>query len=216
MRELLQQEPMLGKVGQSKVLHILKRLRDERAASADVSAIRYDPHKKLRAHVMPLTNCAFNKSGSRAITGSYDRLCKVWDTSNGVELLTLEGHKNVVYSLAFNNPFGDKIATGSFDRTAKLWSTETGKCHHTFKGHTGEIVGVAFNPYSTLLGTASMDNTSMLWDVRTGSDVCRFKGHSGEVITISFSDCGKYMLTGSFDSTLNIWDVGTKRWDAVR
>ncbi len=31
----------------------------------------------LRAHVLPLTNCAFNKSGDRFITGSYDRTCKV-------------------------------------------------------------------------------------------------------------------------------------------
>lgn len=31
----------------------------------------------LRAHILPLTNCAFNKSGDLFITGSYDRTCKV-------------------------------------------------------------------------------------------------------------------------------------------
>lgn len=55
---------------------------------------------------MPLTNCAFNKSGDKFITGSYDRTCKVWDTNTGKELKTLEGHKNVVYAIAFNNPYG--------------------------------------------------------------------------------------------------------------
>ena len=54
------------------------------------------------------------------ITGSYDRTCKVWDTQTGDELLTLEGHKNVVYAIAFNNPYGDKIITGSFDKTCKV------------------------------------------------------------------------------------------------
>ena len=34
----------------------------------------------LRAHILPLTNCAFNKSGDRFITGSYDRTCKVRPT----------------------------------------------------------------------------------------------------------------------------------------
>ena len=60
----------------------------------------------LQAHILPLTNCAFNKSGSQFITGSYDRTCKVWDTQTGKEVLKLDGHKNVVYAIAFNNPFG--------------------------------------------------------------------------------------------------------------
>ena len=60
----------------------------------------------LRAHILPLTNVAFNKSGSSFITGSYDRTCKVWDTASGEELHTLEGHRNVVYAIAFNNPYG--------------------------------------------------------------------------------------------------------------
>jgi WD40 repeat protein len=30
----------------------------------------------------------------------------VWDTASGEELHTLEGHKNVVYAIAFNNPYG--------------------------------------------------------------------------------------------------------------
>ena len=42
----------------------------------------------------------------RFITGSYDRTCKVWDTLTGAELHTLSGHKNVVYTLAFNVPYG--------------------------------------------------------------------------------------------------------------
>jgi WD40 repeat protein len=70
--------------------------------------------KILRAHILPLTNCAFNKSGDKFITGSYDRTCKVWNTLTGDEILTLEGHRNVVYAIAFNNPYGDKIITGSF------------------------------------------------------------------------------------------------------
>ena len=70
--------------------------------------------KILRAHILPLTNCAFNKQGDKFITGSYDRTCKIWRTETGEELLTLEGHRNVVYAIGFNNPWGDKIITGSF------------------------------------------------------------------------------------------------------
>jgi dynein assembly factor with WDR repeat domains 1 len=45
---------------------------------------------------------------------------------SGLELLSLEGHDNVVYTMAFNNPYGNTIVTGSFDKTAKLWDANTG------------------------------------------------------------------------------------------
>lgn len=45
--------------------------------------------KTLKAHVLPLTNCAFNKNGDKFITGSYDRTCKIWDTETGNLLHTL-------------------------------------------------------------------------------------------------------------------------------
>lgn len=83
-------------------------------------------YKTLKTHLLPLTNCAFNKNGDKFITGSYDRTCKIWDTHTGKELFSLEGHKNVVYSLSFNNPFGDRVATGSFDKTAKIWDANNG------------------------------------------------------------------------------------------
>ena len=66
----------------------------------------YELDRTLRAHALPLTNCVLTKSGNNFATGSYDRLCKVWDTATGKELLTLQGHQNVVYALAYNNPFG--------------------------------------------------------------------------------------------------------------
>ena len=69
--------------------------------------------RTLSCHELPLTNCAFNKSGDkyiiklyRFITGSYDQTCKVWDTVSGENLQSLKGHKNVVYAISFNLPFG--------------------------------------------------------------------------------------------------------------
>lgn len=119
----------------------------------------------LQGHILPLTNCAFNKSGDRFITGSYDRTCKIWETSTGRELLSLEGHKNVVYAIAFNNPFGDRIITGSFDRTCRVWDASDGSLIHILRGHLKEIVCLSFSPDGTLIVTGSMDGTAKIWDV---------------------------------------------------
>eukprot|EP00997_Jenningsia_sp_PLL12_P009768 NODE_679_length_1516_cov_126.623040_g559_i0.p1 GENE.NODE_679_length_1516_cov_126.623040_g559_i0~~NODE_679_length_1516_cov_126.623040_g559_i0.p1 ORF type:complete len:279 (-),score=31.85 NODE_679_length_1516_cov_126.623040_g559_i0:615-1451(-) len=167
--------------------------------------------KMLRAHILPLTNCAFNKSGDKFITGSYDRTCKVWDTMTGNELLSLEGHKNVVYAIAFNNPFGNRIITGSFDKTCKVWDAESGDCLHTLRGHLTEIVCLCFNPQSTLIATGSMDNTAKLWDVNTGQELHTLLGHTAEIVSLNFNTIGDLIITGSFDHTSKLWDVRSGR-----
>jgi dynein assembly factor with WDR repeat domains 1 len=81
---------------------------------------KYSLFKSLPCHDLPLTNCAFNKNGDKFITGSYDQTCIIWDTETGNVVHRLKGHKNVVYAISFNLPYGDKVATGSFDSTAKV------------------------------------------------------------------------------------------------
>jgi dynein assembly factor with WDR repeat domains 1 len=69
----------------------------------------------------------------------------VWNTTTGEELLTLEGHKNVVYAIAFNNPFGDKIITGSFDKTCKVWDSESYTLEtKLWDSKTGELPHIVF------------------------------------------------------------------------
>ena len=48
-------------------------------------------------------------------SGSYDRTCKIFETASGKELFSLEGHQNVVYSVAFNNPKGTMLASGRYN-----------------------------------------------------------------------------------------------------
>lgn len=108
--QIINQEPLIGENRRETLKGLLQKLV---AKMCEQQHSAFTLFKVLRAHVLPLTNCAFNKSGDKFITGSYDRTCKVWNTFTGEEIHTLEGHKNVVYAIAFNNPFGDKIVTGA-------------------------------------------------------------------------------------------------------
>lgn len=88
LNQLMKQEPLITESKRPYVRKLLYKL-IEKQDSPDTQ--QYYLFKILRAHILPLTNCAFNKSGDRFITGSYDRTCKVWNTITGEELLTLEG-----------------------------------------------------------------------------------------------------------------------------
>jgi dynein assembly factor with WDR repeat domains 1 len=108
----------------------------------------------------------------------------------------MDSHTNVVYTVAFNNPFGDKILTGSFDKTAKLWSATTGQLLRTFKGHTAEIVCSAFDPNGMLAATGAMDSTARIWDLETGVQMHVLDSHSAEIVALSFNTIGDKLVTG--------------------
>merc|ERR1712054_238694 len=192
--QIIQHEPLIKESRRAQLRKLIFKLIEKQELNEHQNFYLF---KILRAHILPLTNCAFNKSGDRFITGSYDRTCKVWDTNTGEELLTLEGHKNVVYAIAFNNPYGDKIITGSFDKTCKVWDARNGEIIYTLQGHTTEIVCLSFNPQSTIIATGSMDSTAKLWDVETGRCMWTLSGHQGEISSVQFNYTGDRIITGS-------------------
>ena len=101
--QILLEEPLISESRKPHLKKLIELLIEEQQKN---QAQKFTLFKVLRAHLLPLTNCAFNKSGDKFITGSYDRTCKVWDTNSGEELLSLDEHTNVVYTMAFNNPYG--------------------------------------------------------------------------------------------------------------
>ena len=121
------------------------------------------------------------------------------------ELLTLQGHADMVTSAAFNAD-GTRIVTGSHDRTAKVWNAETGAEVHTLKGHTNSVVSASFSADSSRIVTASLDKTAKVWDVKTGVEMLTLRGHRGHLSSAAFSADGSQIVT-SGDGTARVWDA---------
>lgn len=90
MNQIVFEEPLISEKKKPQLRRLIYKLIEKLESK---EANDFYLFKILRAHILPLTNCAFNKSGDKFITGSYDRTCKVWNTITGDELLTLEGHR---------------------------------------------------------------------------------------------------------------------------
>jgi len=71
-------------------------------------------------------------------SGSVDSKIKIWDTNKGVEIKTLTGHTNSVWSLAVL-PDGS-LASVSDDKTIKIWDTIKGIEIKTLTGHTSLLL----------------------------------------------------------------------------
>ena len=65
----------------------------------------------------------FDSRGLNLLTGSSDSTCRLWDVETGECKQTLDGHKEDIFSCAFNYD-GDTIITASKDNTCKIWSNK--------------------------------------------------------------------------------------------
>lgn len=139
--------------------------------------------------------------------GSEDHTAKVWDAENGQVLLVLQGHQDIVFSVAFS-PNGQRALSGSADGTAKLWDAKDGRQLLTFQGHSGAVFSVSFSPDGRRVLTGGADHTARLWDAETGRELLTFRGHSDSIYSVAFSSDGRRVLTGSWDRTAMLWDRG--------
>lgn len=68
---------------------------------------------------------AISADGKYVAAGSLDKMVRVWSAEDGQLLAQMDGHKDSVYSVAFN-PNADAqhkltLVSGSLDKTLKLW-----------------------------------------------------------------------------------------------
>ncbi len=154
-------------------------------------------------HASEVLSVAFSPDGQRILTGSNDKLAKLWDLT-GRELQSFVGHREGVESVAFS-PDGKFVLTGSLDKTAKLWDLN-GLEIQAFAGHGDAVESVAFSPDGQFILTGSLDKTAKLWDL-SGREIQVFNGHKDAVQSVAFSPNGQAILTGSEDGTAKLWDL---------
>lgn len=70
---------------------------------------------------------AFSPDGRGVVSGGEDYVIKLWDVATGDCLKILEGHSQIVWSVAFGQD-GQMLASCSEDGMIRIWNTETGEC----------------------------------------------------------------------------------------
>jgi WD40 repeat protein len=74
-------------------------------------------------------------------TGSADETAKVWDAESGKELLTLNGRRGTVNSVAWSRD-GKRLAAASDDRSVQVYAMDIrllmGLTHQRFAAHPSE------------------------------------------------------------------------------
>ncbi|GAB2265781.1 hypothetical protein Dimus_000817 [Dionaea muscipula] len=124
--------------------------------------------RKLRGHRSAVYCAIFDGSGRFVITGSDDRLVKIWSMETAYCLASCRGHEGDITDLAVssNNAL---VASSSNDFIIRVWRLPDGLPISVLRGHAGAITAIAFSPRPSAiyqLLSSSDDGTCRLWDAR--------------------------------------------------
>jgi WD40 repeat protein len=101
-------------------------------------------------------------------SGSFDGTVRLWETSSGRLLVTLQGQTSAIRGVALSAD-GQLVASGGLDGTVRLWETSSGRLLATLQGHTSGVFGVALSADGQLVVSSGDDGTVKLWEAKSGT-----------------------------------------------
>ncbi|AEC10837.1 putative transcription factor WD40-like family [Arabidopsis thaliana] len=186
--------------------------------------------KKLRGHRNAVYCAIFDRSGRYVITGSDDRLVKIWSMETALCLASCRGHEGDITDLAVssNNAL---VASASNDFVIRVWRLPDGMPISVLRGHTGAVTAIAFSPRQASvyqLLSSSDDGTCRIWDARysqwlpriyvpspsdanTGSTSNASQSH--QILCCAYNANGTIFVTGSSDSNARVWSASKPNLD---
>ncbi|KAF8387745.1 hypothetical protein HHK36_026399 [Tetracentron sinense] len=194
--------------------------------------------KKLRGHRDAVYCATFDRSGRYVITGSDDRLVKIWSMETALCLASCRGHEGDITDLAVssNNAL---VASSSNDFIIRVWRLPDGLPISVLRGHTGAVTAIAFSPRPSSLYqllSSSDDGTCRIWDARFSqyspriylpkpSDAVPGKGNgpssstgpqSHQILCCAYNANGTVFVTGSSDTFARVWNACKSNTDETQ
>ncbi|KAF5931439.1 hypothetical protein HYC85_032312 [Camellia sinensis] len=187
--------------------------------------------KRLRGHRDAVYCAIFDRSGRYVITGSDDRLVKIWSMETAFCLASCRGHEGDITDLAVssNNAL---VASASNDYSIRVWRLPDGFPISVLRGHIGAVTAIAFSPRPSSmyqLLSSSDDGTCRIWDARYSQCSPRvylpkptdgertmappqvmvppqavvLQGH--QILCCAYNANGTVFVTGSSDTFARVW-----------
>jgi WD40 repeat protein len=137
---------------------------------------RIEFQASIMGHFCAVYCLTFDRTGLRYITGSDDKLIKIWVSRSGILLHSLRGHVHDITDLAVScdNRF---LASSSNDLDVRIWWLHNGAPLAVLPGHTICVHSVRWSPtlnmdLSQQLYSWGNDGTLRMWSIDANGAYC--------------------------------------------
>lgn len=154
---------------------------------------------------------AVSPDGKWVVSGSRDKMAKIWDMETGVCRAMLEGHTDDVKSVAIT-PDAKRILSASSDKSVRVWDALSGQELAKLEGHAGEVESVIALPDNARAFSAGLDETFRIWDIAShdclktiGPEI----GRAGGVYSTAANREGSQALSGHENGEIRLWSLAS-------
>ena len=159
----------------------------------------------LEGHTDHVNSFSVTPDGKKAISGSNDCTCILWDLQTEKTSPVLKEYRSITAVSMGTNDNKTLSYLNDYD-TFILNDIDKDKQIQIFTGHTDSIRSVSITPDKKRLISGSKDSTCILWDIQTGKLLKTLK-HFDCVNSVFVTPDGKRAISGSEDKTCILWDL---------
>ncbi|EDQ87519.1 uncharacterized protein MONBRDRAFT_27285 [Monosiga brevicollis MX1] len=140
------------------------------------------------------------RGGEHFVTGSADKLIRVYNASTGRVVQTISGHAGSIRGIAMSDSL-NIVVSGSYDTSVRVWSMADRSCITVFRGHKSTVVTVSICEEALLVASGGRDRCLIIWSLRTGAAL--HTRHTSAPITTCRIMCD-HVLFACEDGTLTL------------
>ena len=159
----------------------------------------------FRGHVDTVLAMAVTRDGQRVVSGSVDKVAKVWGVASRF-LVSTSGHFESVLAVAAM-PDGQRFLSGSVDEV-NVWLLNG--THENSFGlmHAGTVTALVALPDNKHALAGSRSKKVKLFNVDDGDVLRIFTHHTEQVFCLALLPDGRRFVSGSMDQTARIVEIG--------
>ncbi|XP_058951247.2 WD repeat-containing protein 48-like isoform X2 [Pocillopora verrucosa] len=149
---------------------------------------------------------ALNTMGTVLISGSTEKILRVWDPRTCSKVMKLKGHTDNVKAIIIN-PEGTQCLSGSSDGTIRLWSLGQQRCITTYRIHGEGVWALCANDNFTGFYSSGRDKHVMWTDLNMENSSTLLFVEDAPVLKLELCDEAHSLWVATTNSTINNWPV---------